>query len=116
MIRITPNSESKVRSRSCSTTPVRLFPVIEHLLGPALGIVAALPDFRFDVGAPSGPARSAAVVEVGRVGIRLRDIGHEHLLIAMRTAFQYQVPLRQVLQDFAEALAAVERGGDLIRI
>src|SRR5258708_27443592 len=85
-MRITPSSQSKWRSRSCNTRPARLFPVIEHLLGSATGLLVALADLRFDIRSPSCPARAAAVVQVGIVRVGFGGIGDERLLVAMPAA------------------------------
>src|ERR1039458_10123021 len=76
--RMTASSDSSLRSRSCRMIPRRLFPVIEHLLSPAVGLLLALADFGFDVRPPPSPPRPAAVVQVGIVAARIGDIGHEH--------------------------------------
>src|ERR1035441_2067809 len=73
IIRMTASSDSNCRSRSWTTKPVRLLPVIEHLLGPAVGLQLALADFGLDVGPPSGPARPTAVVQVGVI---TAEVGH----------------------------------------
>src|ERR1017187_2774291 len=85
IIRMTASSESNCRSRSWTTRPVRLLPVIEHLLGPAVGLLLALADLGLDVGPPAA-------------------------------ALDDQVPLGQVLEQFCEALAAVERVGHLVGV
>src|ERR1019366_2784500 len=107
--RMTASSDSRWRSRSCRMIPRRLFPVIEHLLGPAVGLLLALADFGFDVRPPSRPARPAAVVQVGIVTAEVGDVGYEYFLGAVAAAFDDHAPLGQVLQQFGEALAAVER-------
>src|ERR1022692_830499 len=82
IIRMTASSDSNCRSRSWTTRPVRLLPVIEHLLGPA-----------------SGPAHPTAVVQVGVITVEVGDIGYQHFLGAAAAALDDQVPLGQVLQQ-----------------
>src|SRR5690242_10687877 len=80
MIRITPSSERRWRSRSWSTTPRRLFPAIEYLLGPTGSLLVTAPDIRFDFGAAPGPARPAAVIEVRVVRVGFRNVGYQDFL------------------------------------
>src|ERR1035441_7227682 len=114
--RMTASSDRRWRSRSCRITPRRLFPVIEHLLGPAVGLLLALAYLGFDVRPPSGPPCPAAVVQVGMVAARIGDVGHQYFLGAVAAAFDDHAPLGQVLQQFGEALAAVERVGHLVGV
>src|ERR1039458_4270859 len=116
IIRMTASSDNSFRSRSWTTRPVRLLPVIEHLLGPAIGLLLALGNLGFDVGAPSGPARPTAVVQVGVIAAEVGDLGNEHFLGAVAAALDDHVPLGQVLQQLAEAFAAVERVGHLVGV
>src|ERR1035437_349596 len=109
IIRMTASSDSNCRSRSCTTRPVRLLPVIEHLLGPAVGLLLALADFCLDVDAAPGPARPTAVVQVGVITAEVGDIGYQHFLGAAAAGLDDHVPLGQVLQQLCGALAAVER-------
>src|ERR1039457_7570654 len=98
MIRMTASSESNCRVHSWTTRPVRLLPVIEHLLGPAVGLLLALADLGLDVGPPSGPARPAAVVQVGVITAEVGDVRYQHFLGAVAAALDDHVPLGQVLQ------------------
>src|ERR1035441_2815482 len=116
IIRMTASSDSNCRSRSWTTKPVRLLPVIEHLLGPAVGLLLALADFGLDVDAASGPARPTAVVQVGVITVEVGDIGYQHFLGAAAAGLDDQVPPGQVLQQLCEALAAVEGVGHLVGV
>src|SRR5674476_1565712 len=92
IIRMTASSDSNCRSRSWTTRPVRLLPVIEHLLGSAVGLLLALADLGFDVDAAPGPARPTAVVQVGVITAEVGDIGHQHFLGAAAAALDDHVP------------------------
>src|ERR1039457_5291809 len=116
IIRMTASSDNNCRSRSWTTRPARLLPVIEHLLGPAVGLLLALADLGFYVGAPPGPTRPAAVVQVGVITAEVGDSRHQYFLGAMAAALDDHVPLGQILQQLREALTAVERVGHLVGV
>ena len=66
-----------------TTPPCALFPVIEHLLGAAVGLLVALADLGFDIGSPPRPPCAAAVVQVRVIGVGLGDVRHQHFLGAV---------------------------------
>src|SRR5262245_6273747 len=111
-MRITESSVRSCRSRSWSTMPVGLFPVIQCLLSSPVCVLMPLSDFCFDVGSSSCPSGAAAVVKVGIVGWSVRDTRDEHFLIAVRAALHYHPALGQVFENFRESFAAVERRGN----
>ena len=98
MIRMVASSESNRRSRSCKTSPVfRLFPAMEHLLGPLSSLLAAGTDFGFNVGPLSCPTRPAAVIQVGVIDLWFGDGGHHGFPEAFVTALDHHVALGQIL-------------------
>src|SRR5579871_5732738 len=115
-ILITPSSDSRWRSRSCTTSPALLFPAIEHLLATAAGLLVALPDLRFNRGAASGPLDPAAVVQIGVVRIGLRHYRHQRFNGAKRPALDHHVPLGQVLEGFSQMLSAVQRRSHFVGV
>jgi hypothetical protein len=73
-------------------------------------LLVSLPDLGLNLGAPPGPSSSAAVIKVGVIRLGLRNIWYKSFAWPQGTALDNHVAFGQILEQFAQMPAAVERG------